>query len=30
MNLTVLLHTGDDKSVKQMFYATVHCLMMCQ
>jgi hypothetical protein len=24
---TVLLHTGDDKKVKQLFYATVHSLM---
>lgn len=25
---TALAHTGDDKKVKSLFYATVHCLMM--
>jgi len=27
---TVLLHTGNDKKVKQLFYATLHSLMMGQ
>ena len=25
---TALVHTGDDRKVKRLFYATVHCLMM--
>jgi len=28
--MIVLLHTGDDKKVKQLFYATLHSLMMGQ
>jgi hypothetical protein len=27
---TFWLHTGDDKKVKQLFYAPVHCLVMGQ
>jgi len=28
--MAVLLHIGDDSKVKQLFYATVHSLMMGQ
>jgi len=27
---TVVLHTGDDKRVKRLFYATAHSLMIDQ
>ena len=28
--MTVLLHSGDDKKIKQLFYATAHSLIMGQ
>jgi len=28
--MSVLVHIGDGKNIKRLFYATVHCLMLGQ